>query len=117
MYKINKVIFNKLHSNHVPYLLGILVEGPRGGKYFLDCFNTETLLKTYFGMGYSNFVTNLVQDAIDRSKYKIEKEYITIKYDTEKEMLAAIRRKYKAVILSRLDGKETTLKISKKFSL
>lgn len=40
-YKITDIIFIKLNAEHMPYMLGIIVEGPNGGKYILDEFCTE----------------------------------------------------------------------------
>ena len=47
-YKIDTVIFNDLGNidggSHLPYIIGVVVVGPRGGKYLLDKFLMEQYL-------------------------------------------------------------------------
>lgn len=43
-YKLKAAVFNRLklnHGEHIPYLIGTVVEGPRGGTYMLDEFCSE----------------------------------------------------------------------------
>lgn len=44
-YEIDKVIVVRLNNEHIPYIKGLLVIGPKGGKYLLDEFNSEILVK------------------------------------------------------------------------
>lgn len=61
--KIDTVYIVKLSNNHVPYVLGCKVVGPKGWAYMLDKFNFEQLLKNYDKgryMAYNDILERIV---------------------------------------------------------
>lgn len=44
-YKIVKVVAAAQSPRHIPYLVYVIVAGPKGGKYLLDLFNIEMIIR------------------------------------------------------------------------
>lgn len=50
-YKITEIHFARKSVNHIPYFTYMLIEGPRGGKYLLDMFNIECIIRQQAKIG------------------------------------------------------------------
>lgn len=82
-YKLDTVVYNDLgsteHGFHVPYMVGAVVKGPKGGKYMLDDYLVELYLKMCgFEFLRAVDVTNyLIHDGYIRKKTVCVKDGIT----------------------------------------
>lgn len=112
-YRIVKAYYIKLNKNHIPYFYASLVEGPNGGKYILDEFNSEMLVKYTLGNKYMS--------CIGRFDYKLDnlfKQYC-MKYGTvqvlDKQLsLSKLGQLEKATgVLIRLKGRDKTESMAK----
>jgi hypothetical protein len=110
-YVIEMVIMNKLNENHIPYMIGSIVSGPKGGKYFLDTFNTELLFKKMLNINVLD-PSLIINNARDNDILR----YVTLQDTNESNLATNIVKQIncKLIPLIRLKGKATTLKIAEK---
>lgn len=110
-YEISKIIVVRFNNNHVPYIKGLLVKGPKNEKYLLDEFNGEFLVKNLLG-NKDNFsfmkmfdfrISNLL---LSFGSYN--KRMIVLNEDLPLDMLSM---KYEAQLLVRQSGIEYTQKM------
>lgn len=107
-YKIIKFIYCKLSANHIPYFICSYIQGPKGGVYVLDEFNTEYLFKKITGLQLSG------KESIVRSL--VSKNGIGLKYsEYDAEANRKIAKEFGYKYLERLNGKDMTEKIAKNF--
>lgn len=105
-YKFIKFVYCKLSANHIPYFVCSYIQGPKGGMYVLDEFNTEYLFRKITGVqlsGKESIVKNLV------SKNGVVARHS--EYDAAENKKVAKEFGYR--YLERLNGKDTTEKIAK----
>lgn len=77
LYKVEKLIYVKVSDNHIPYIKGLVVSGPKGGRYCLDEFNIGILARYIYNMNRSKdplAVNKLLREMADR---KIPVEFIS----------------------------------------
>lgn len=48
-YSVTKVVYHSMGDKYIPYIIGCVVRGPKGGKYMLDAFGIQHLFR-YFGI-------------------------------------------------------------------
>ena len=104
LYRIEKLIYVKISDDHIPYIKGLVVSGPKGGKYCLDEFNIGVLALHMYNMNKGQTplaVNKLLREVGDR---KLPVEFIS-NPDT------SIRRF--GTPLYRKSGMECTKKIAK----
>lgn len=110
-YEINKVIVVRFNNSHIPYIKGILVNGPKDGKYLLDEFNSEILVKGLLKNNLAllepfNFrISQLLMSFGNRTK-----KVVVLDQDVPLELIS---KKYGAKLLARKDGLEYTNKMYK----
>jgi hypothetical protein len=91
-YIIERVLVNQLHKTHIPYLLGIIVKGPKGGRYYLDAFNSELLMKSMFTQ---ECLDDTASGVLSRKSREANiQEYLCIKYDGEKKLNSILAKQY-----------------------
>ena len=67
MYKVREIVYTKLFDTHLPFLAYTIIEGPRGGKYLVDVFNTELIFKGATGNVYMGHPGKIIRaHAIER---------------------------------------------------
>ena len=84
-YKIKSIAFIKISPNHVPYYAYMIVEGPRGGEYIVDEFNTELILKTHYNVNIMPYLTTNVMRRIGNELDIIK--YIPLIHDLDSYIL------------------------------
>lgn len=113
-YKFVEFGYCQLSVNHVPYFMYSIVEGPRGGQYMLDEFNTEALMKGLIELDNipvvaqvkNKFIRQLSKDAIVRTIYS------NITTDNIKRLAAENNQRF----LERKSGLAITKKIAVTFN-
>lgn len=105
-YVIERVIMVKRFETHVPYYLGMLVSGPKGGLYYLDEFCTEMALKERFG---PNRLTYRTRDIMEHLGMRMGNILVL----NEADMIDDILKGLGVTKLIRLKGKEKAKTIGK----
>lgn len=74
LYRIEKLIYVKISDNHIPYIKGLVVRGPKGGKYCLDEFNIGILALHIYNMnsGQTTLAVNRLLREIGDRKLPVE---------------------------------------------
>lgn len=112
-YTFKEFGYCQLSVNHIPYLVYSIVEGPRGGQYMLDEFNTEVLLKhlvntinpTIVAFQKHKVIKNMTKNAIVKTIYS------SYSNDTLKMLAAQNNQKF----LHRQEGIPVIEKMTKAF--
>lgn len=109
-YKIQQIIIVRLSNSHIPYFKGLLIVGPRGGKYLLDEFNSEKLIKTVLKdkMELLKTFDFRIPNMLMSFGLHIKKLIVM----NEDVLINTLAKKYNAKALIRQDGLETVKKIS-----
>lgn len=113
-YKFVEFGYCQLSVKHVPYFIYSIVEGPRGGQYILDEFNTEVLMKGLVELDNilmvaqvkNKFINQLTKDTIVRTIY------YNITTDNIKRLAAENNQRF----LERKSGLAITKKIAVTFN-
>lgn len=112
MYKVEKVIGYSPDRNTIPSCYAVLVSGPRGGKYILDLFNSEFMIRTAVG------AVNGDMTVFEPWNYRIEN--LLLSFGRQKKLYLEVDRKmplsdlskiYKAKVLYRKSGLKTAISI------
>lgn len=92
MYYIETVLFCKRSKIHIPYFIGIVIVGPKGGKYLLDTFNSEKLILHIKGWYVLHNKMDVIMKEIGHNmgNYLV----INIEYNSEKELYDKITSMY-----------------------
>lgn len=106
--KIDTVYIVKLSSNHMPYVLGCKVVGPKGGAYMLDKFNFEQLLKNYNKGRYMAY-NDILERIVVRDTKKV---YIRNFVGGDKAFIDLARNLHLKPLV-RLDGLEKTKRLAR----
>lgn len=101
-YNLECIIINKLSKKSIPYFIGMVIVGPKGGRYFLDVFNCEYVLKKQTEYGVLNRRTeDIIYDIQARTKRVL---VVKVNYNSEKELNNMIRDNLNCVVLERKNG-------------
>ena len=111
MYKIEEVVFIKIHANHVPYYLGMIVSGPKGGKYYLDEYCTEILLASRFNWTTQPNRTSILMAEIGSALNNIKT------YKGEDIFYAKLKSMGNITKLIRIHGKMKAKELGKKINI
>ena len=106
--KIDTVYIVKLSNNHVPYVLGCKVVGPKGGAYMLDKFNFEQLLKNYDKGRYMAY-NDILERIVVRNTLQV---YIRNFAGGDKAFIDLARNLHLKPLV-RLDGLEKTKRLAR----
>lgn len=109
-YKFIQFGYYQLSAEHIPFLVYSIVQGPRGGNYLLDEFNTDKLLQ-YIAIGVHPAIISSSKNNIIRGMGKDSIVRIVYEEYTEKD-LALLAKESRAKYLSRKDGLKVTRNIA-----
>lgn len=70
-YEIKKIFFVRNFKSHIPYYIGMEIIGPHGGRYVVDEFNTEIILKRHYNTPVLEERTSNIMAKIGREKNNI----------------------------------------------
>lgn len=109
-YTIDNIIFIKNNSKHIPYYIGMIVNGTNGCKYFLDEYCTERALEVFFNLG-------ILPNRLSNIMAKLGTKMNNIVEASDEEVIYERVSNLNAIKLIRLRGRDTAEQIGKKLDL
>lgn len=110
-YTIKELVYVKSSAVHIPYFGYMIIEGPKGGLYCLDEFNSQILIRDYcdkkniYPSLWINSSKLLCQIAVKEKKLKFNTQHVN------DDNIGAIAKEYNATLLKRKAGTKIRNKI------